>query len=78
MKALISINDITTDYEGNQGQRIIEIVADDATFPIHSDMTWIDCPGVANNASEQDIANYESLYWYKDNTYSLIPQEPIE
>lgn len=72
MKALISINDITTDYEGNQGQRIIEIVADDATFPVHSDMTWIDCPDVSV------ISEYTCLYWYKDNAFSLIPQEPIE
>ena len=33
MKALISINDTMEDYEGNEGQRILEIVADDATFP---------------------------------------------
>ena len=63
MKALISVNDYVIDYEGNQGQRILEIVEDDAVFPVYSEMTWIDCPGVAEGASEGVIGEYECLYY---------------
>ena len=76
MKALISVNDYVIDYEGNQGQRILEIVEDDAVFPVYSEMTWIDCPGVAEGASEGVIGEYECLYWYKDNAFSLVPVDP--
>jgi len=70
MKALISVNDYIVDYQGVQGQRILEIVEDDATFPVHSDMTWMDCPVVG------DANDYVHLYWYKDNSFSLIPVDP--
>jgi hypothetical protein len=76
MKALISVNDYIMDYEDNQGQRILEIVEDDAVFPVHSDMTWIDCPGLADGSSEGAITSYKCLYWYKDNAFSLIPVDP--
>ena len=76
MKALISVNDYIMDYEDNQGQRILEIVEDDAVFPVHSVMTWIDCPGLADGSSEGAITSYECLYWYKDNAFSLIPVDP--
>lgn len=76
MKALISINDTITDYEGTEGQRLLDIVENDATFPVHSDMSWIDCPGVADGADASVIGNYQSQYWYKDNAFSLIPVDP--
>lgn len=76
MKALISINDTITDYEGTEGQRLLDIVENDATFPVNSEMTWIDCPGVADGADALVIGNYQSQYWYKDNAFSLIPVDP--
>tara|TARA_R110000744_G_scaffold74753_2_gene149100 strand:- start:65 stop:292 length:228 start_codon:yes stop_codon:yes gene_type:complete len=71
MKALISINDIIFDYEGNQGQRILEIVADDASFPVNSQMTWIDISDMPTD----DIPEYVYTHWYVNNAFSLIPQD---
>tara|TARA_R110000782_G_scaffold207335_1_gene295888 strand:- start:228 stop:455 length:228 start_codon:yes stop_codon:yes gene_type:complete len=72
MKALISINDWKIDYQGNQGQRILDVVADDATFPIHPDMTWIDFPDMPTD----DLPLYIYEHWYINNAISLMPQDP--
>tara|TARA_R110000782_G_scaffold21614_1_gene57986 strand:+ start:258 stop:515 length:258 start_codon:yes stop_codon:yes gene_type:complete len=72
MKVLISINDIIYDYEGNQGQRILEIVADDETFPVNPQMTWMDIPDMPIG----EVNLYMSTYWYYDNAFSLIPVDP--
>ena len=72
MKVLISINDTMEDYEGNEGQRILEIVADDATFPVNPQMTWMDIPDMPS----EDVNLYMSTYWYYNDAFSLIPVEP--
>ena len=72
MKVLISINDTIDDYEGNEGQRLLEIVADDATFPVNSGMTWMDIPDMPS----EDVNLYMSTYWYYNDAFSLIPVEP--
>jgi hypothetical protein len=72
MKVLISINDTMEDYEGNEGQRLLEIVADDGTFPVNPQMTWMDIPDMPS----EEVITYMSTYWYYNNAFSLIPVEP--
>tara|TARA_R110000803_G_scaffold125248_1_gene192896 strand:- start:141 stop:365 length:225 start_codon:yes stop_codon:yes gene_type:complete len=72
MKALISINDLIYDYEGTEGQRIVQVVADDGTFPVNPQMTWMDIPDMPI----EDVNNYVVTHWYVDNAFSLIPVDP--
>ena len=43
MKALVHLIETETDYVNNEGARICEIVNDDETFEVHSNLIWVDC-----------------------------------
>lgn len=66
MKALISPNEILTDYQGNTGERIVQIEPDGQTFEVASPLFWSDCPDDCE----------PNMWWYHDNVCQPMPQPP--
>ena len=50
MKALIHTLETETDYAGITGARICEIVNDDETFEVFSNLIWVDCDNSINDS----------------------------
>lgn len=52
-------------------KKIVQIVADDEVFPVHSNLIWVDAPSEMPNE-----AGVESK-WYYDENDSTIKPKPI-
>lgn len=65
MKALISPNEIVTDYLGNEGQRVAQVAQE--TFEIAEPLFWTDCP-------DECVAD---AWWYVDGVCSPLPEAPV-
>lgn len=65
-RALVSPNEKVTDYLGDVGERVAQVVAVGDDFPVAEPLFWVDCP-------DDCIAD---VWWYYENTCQIIPQPP--
>ena len=67
-KALIDPNCIISDWDGNEGQRICEVVEVGSEFSVASPLFWIDC---ADDVSPAD-------HFYVNDVITVMAQKPEE
>jgi hypothetical protein len=64
MKALISPQEVRTDYQGNVGARIAQVEQNE--FPVAAPLFWTDCP-------DDCVAD---IWWYYNGTCEVMPTPP--
>jgi hypothetical protein len=65
-KALISPNEVVTNFDGSTGQRVAQVEDDANTFAVAEPLYWIDCA--------DDVAADQ---FYFDTTANAILEKPV-
>ena len=65
-KALISPNEVVTNFDGSTGQRVAQVEDDANTFDVASPLYWTDCV-------DECVADQ----YYFDTTTSTILEKPV-